>query len=191
MLHPLNDASFSDPETASSSGASHIPSFPMSIPSRRGMISRDGCLPPNTMGTSGNVSESLLAREWPSSEFLQNPKNLSSSHCGLKPIDTGQHYGTWRRSETRAAEFCENSPNSVDFQCWKVKFTTEACANSPCPTITMSWIKKVGIANTVDDPTTSQSFKGKFSLRQKQTTYMICDHFRTTWPIRVVQYLLT
>ena len=92
MLHPLNDASFSDPETASSSGASHIPSHPMSIPSRRGMISRDGCLPldlRNTMGTSGNVSESLLAREWPSSEFLQNPKNLSSSHCGLKPIDTG------------------------------------------------------------------------------------------------------
>ena len=93
MLHPLNDASFSILKTASISGASHIPSHPMSIPSPRGMISRDGCLPldlRNTMGTSGNVSESLPAREWPSSEFLQNPKDLSSSHCGLRPIDTGK-----------------------------------------------------------------------------------------------------
>ena len=38
----------------------HVPSHPMSIPSPRGMISRDSCLQPDTrnvFGTSGNVFE--------------------------------------------------------------------------------------------------------------------------------------
>ena len=41
----LNDArEFYNPETASSSGVSHVPCQPLSIPNRRGLISRDSCL---------------------------------------------------------------------------------------------------------------------------------------------------
>ena len=57
-----------DPETASRSGMSHVPSQPLSIPSPRGMISRDPCLPHDTrnaMGTSGNVFEDLPAQAEP------------------------------------------------------------------------------------------------------------------------------
>ena len=66
-VNALNEEKeFSDPETASSSGMSHVPSR---IPSPRGMLSRDFGLPHhtrNSMGTSGNVFESLPARESPS-----------------------------------------------------------------------------------------------------------------------------
>ena len=64
---------FYDPETASSSGASHVPWQPLNIPSPRGMLSRDSGLPldtRNSMGTSRNVFESLLAGEGPSSALI-------------------------------------------------------------------------------------------------------------------------
>ena len=58
-MNSLNDArEFIDPGTASSSGLSHVFSQLVRIPSRRGMISRDSCLQPdtrNSFGISGNV----------------------------------------------------------------------------------------------------------------------------------------
>ena len=48
---------FYDPETASSSGKSHVPNQPLRIPSPRGIIRRDSCLPHdtrNSMGTTGH-----------------------------------------------------------------------------------------------------------------------------------------
>ena len=38
---------------------------------------------PNFVGISGNVIESLLAREGPSSALFNNSRNLASSSCGL------------------------------------------------------------------------------------------------------------
>ena len=44
-VNSLSDSrEFFDPETVSSSGLSHVASQPTSIPSRRGMLSRDSCL---------------------------------------------------------------------------------------------------------------------------------------------------
>ena len=90
----LNDAKeFYDPETASSSALSHFPSQPTSVPSPRGMISRDSCLQPdtrNSLGASGHVFQGPLAREEPSSAFFETSKNLAFSSCRLKPIDTGK-----------------------------------------------------------------------------------------------------
>ena len=58
-----------DPETASSSGASHVSSQPLNIPSPRAMLSRDSGLPldtRNSMGISGNVFERhLLEKDHP------------------------------------------------------------------------------------------------------------------------------
>ena len=51
-VNSLTDAKeFHDPETASSSGISHNPSQPVSIPSSRGMISRDSCLQLDTQNS--------------------------------------------------------------------------------------------------------------------------------------------
>ena len=52
-------------------------------------------------------------------------------------------------------------PDSMDVQCWKVNFKTEVCANTPCPTLTMSWIKEVETATSIDDLMTSQSIEGR------------------------------
>ena len=84
-VNPLNDAKeFYDPETASSSGLSHVPSQPKSIPSPRGMISCDSCLlldTRNSLGASGHVFEGPPARGEPSSALFENPKNVASSPC--------------------------------------------------------------------------------------------------------------
>ena len=47
-------------------------------------------------------------------------------------------------------------PDPVDVQCWKVNFRTEVRANTHCPTLTMSWIKEVEAAQSIDDLMTSQ-----------------------------------
>ena len=53
-VNSLNDAKeLCDPETASSSGLSHVPSQPMSIPSPGGTINRDSCLQPDTRKSLG------------------------------------------------------------------------------------------------------------------------------------------
>ena len=83
---------FYDPETASSSGATHVLSQPSTAPSPRGTLCRDSGLPfdtRNSMGTSGNVFESLPARNGPSSALFENSRNLASSSCGLGPGTAG------------------------------------------------------------------------------------------------------
>ena len=61
-VNSLSDArEFYDPDTASSSGASHVPSQPLIISNPREMRNRDSGLPRdarNIMGTTGNVFES-------------------------------------------------------------------------------------------------------------------------------------
>ena len=57
-VNSLTDArDLYDPQTASSSGASHVPNQPLNVPSPRGTLNRDSGLPLDTrktMGTSGN-----------------------------------------------------------------------------------------------------------------------------------------
>ena len=55
--------------------------------------SRDSWLQPdtrNSLGTSGHVIDGLLARGEPSSALYENSKNLASSSCRLRPIDTSK-----------------------------------------------------------------------------------------------------
>ena len=72
---------FYDPETESSSGATHVPSQPSTLPSPKTMPCRECGLPHDTrngMGTSGNVFQRLPAREEQTSTFLNNSKNFSN-----------------------------------------------------------------------------------------------------------------
>ena len=75
-VNSLSDArEFHDPETAGSSGASHVTSPPLTNPSYRTVPRRDSGLPPETlnmMGTS-DVFERLPAREG-------QPQNFSKNH---------------------------------------------------------------------------------------------------------------
>ena len=164
----------------------------MSITSPGGMISRDSCLQPdsqNSLGTSGNVLEGLLARGEPSSALFQNSKNLASSSCGLNPIGIGkiaeQREGVRQElQDSTNSSLCQeldlepllsywrnlfsklhdgNSEKSdlgaAAIQCWKVNFNTEVCSNSGSPTVALLWIKDLERANSVDDLLTSQSIE--------------------------------
>ena len=77
-------------------------------------------------------------------------------------------FSTWNplhHAEGIYSENCmmENLRNqiSVDFQCWKVNFKTEVCANTRCPTIAMLRSNEVETAKSVDDLMTSQSIEGR------------------------------
>ena len=79
----LSDArEFYDPETASSSGATHVPSQPSAIPSPSAMPCCDSGFPHDTrniVGASGNVFERPSAQEGRTSTLFNNSKNLVSS----------------------------------------------------------------------------------------------------------------
>ena len=91
-VNPLHDGKeFCDPKTAEKQ-VWNVPRCHSSrMPSPRGMISRDSCLPHNSrnsMGTSGNDFEDLPAQGGPSPAFFENPRNLAVSSCGLRPGNT-------------------------------------------------------------------------------------------------------
>ena len=99
---------FCDPETASSSGVSHVPSQPPSIPSPRGMISRDSGLPHNTrnsMGTSRYVFEDPPAPKGPFPSFFKIPSNLTLSPCELRSGNTerAMRHGEGLRREPQSS----------------------------------------------------------------------------------------
>ena len=91
-VNSLSDArEFYDPEAARSSGATHVPGQPSTIPSPRTMPCRDSGLKHDTrniIGTSRNVFERLPNREGRTSTLFNNSKNLASSSQELRPDTT-------------------------------------------------------------------------------------------------------
>ena len=105
---------FYDPETASSSGATHLPSQPSAFPSPRAMPCSDSGLPHDTwniVGTSGTVFERLPAREGRTSSLISKSKNLASSSQELRPDTT-----TRRRESEMKRESLNTSTPSSHFQ---------------------------------------------------------------------------
>ena len=87
---------------------SHVPSQPWRIPIPGGMISRDSGLLHNTrnsMGTSGNFLEDLLAPEGPSPSFFKIPRNFTPSLCELMSGSTGStmRHGEGLRREPQSS----------------------------------------------------------------------------------------
>ena len=102
-----NARGFYDPETASSSGATRVPSQPSIIPSPRTIRCRDSGLPHDTrnmLDTSGNVFERLPTREGRTSTLFNNSKNLASSSQELRP-DTRKYKEAGEWNETRISKF--------------------------------------------------------------------------------------
>ena len=113
----------------------------------------------NAMGIMGNVFESLLARERQSLLSFENSRNLALSLCEMKqdsrmrrearsstlqdPSQEG-HQGLLFHTGGTYSHNCVmdyprysisemhlgKSPDSMEFQCWKVNFKTEVCASS-------------------------------------------------------------
>ena len=99
----LSDAKeFYDPQSGSSSGATHVPDRTSTFPSPRTLPRCDTGLPHETLngtGSTGNFVERPLAQEGLSSTILNNSKNLASSSQGLRPDIT----------ETARREECKES----------------------------------------------------------------------------------
>ena len=85
-VNSLSDAmEFYDPESGSSSGATHVPSQSLIIPSAREMRSRDSGLPLDTQncaGIVGDVFERPPVQERLFSTIFHNSKGFASSSQG-------------------------------------------------------------------------------------------------------------
>ena len=113
----------------------------------------------------GTFLEQGVRRE-PQSSFLNTNTSFAKGPGMWTPLyRTGGTYPQNCVMETPRFSFSElhlgQFPDSVDFQCWKVNFKTDVCANTPCPTLTMSWIKEVEMSTSMDDFMTSQWIEGK------------------------------
>ena len=99
---------FYDPETASGSGASHVPSHPLIVPSPREMRSRDSGLAlgaRNTTGTAGKrfLKVYLLEKDHP--QLSGNSRSLAPFSCGFGPGTTGNimEHGRGVRQEPQSS----------------------------------------------------------------------------------------
>ena len=116
--------------------------------------------------TTGNLVEhGRGVRQEPPSSVNTN-STFKAGRCNPEPTQSywrnivSQWYDG-RTGYSISEVHLEKFPDSVDTECWKVNFKTELCADSPCPTITMSWIKEVERANLIYDHLTSESIEGK------------------------------
>ena len=90
-----------------------------------------------------------MEEEWDESRRGRQyqPHVLIKSVATLNPVShTG---GTYSRTSVMdfprypiSEVYLGKFPESLEFQCWKVKFKTEVCAKSAFPHITMHWIKE-------------------------------------------------
>ena len=144
----------------------------MTIPSRSEKPGRDPAMPHetrNAMCTSGNVFESLPAREGQSSPRFENSRNLGLYPCELEQesrmrrdaqsstvpnpsqerVQGPLHHTGGTYSHNGVVDYPRYSilemhlgifPDSVNFQSWKVNFKTDVCVNSQFPHLTMHWI---------------------------------------------------
>ena len=76
------------------------------------------------------------------------------SHTGGTYFHSGMmDYPGFPTSELHLGKF----PDPMEFQSWKANFKTEVCAKTADPHLTMQWIKKVEIAKSIDEHTTSRN----------------------------------
>ena len=155
---------FYDPETASSSGMSHVPSQPSRIPSPRGMLSDSGLLnyTRNSVGTSGSVfgkttwsrkNISVLTRnchEWDMEKDWD--ENRKVQQCDSSNSRNSDAWNSTRRTGGTYSQNCtmETPRYAVselhfgrfwdvdDFQCWRVNFKAEVCVSTSTLELTMS-----------------------------------------------------
>ena len=128
----------------------------------------------NSMGTSGNVFESLPAQETiapslpgiamrhgeglrrePQSSTIPTPRFSRHPDAWNCMRRTGGTYSQNCTMETPRYAVSElhvgKCPGPDDFQCWRVNFKTEVCVSTSSPELTMSWINEVEMAVFVID----------------------------------------
>ena len=178
-----------DPEKSSSSGATLVPTRPLAVPSRSEKPSREPAMPNDTrnaMCNSGNVFESLHAREGQSLPRFENSRNLALSLSEMKQdsrmrrdarsstIPNQSQEGVQGPLFRTGGTYSHNVvmdyprysilemhlgkfPDFMEFQSWKVNFKTAVCASSQFPNKTTHWITEVEMAKSIDDLMTTRS----------------------------------
>ena len=145
----------------------HVPSRPLTIPSRSEKPSLDLAMPhdtQNAVGISGNFFLKAYLFEKDNSylaskslrEMEQDSKMRRDAQSSTIPNPVMDYPG-FSISEMHVGKF----PVSMEFESWKVNFKTEVCADSQLLHIKMHWIKAVEIAKSINDLSTSRSISGR------------------------------
>ena len=74
--------------------------------------------------------------------------------------DYSKNYGADQQRLQISDLHFEKYPTPATFACWKIRFKTEVCTCSQCPTEAMQWIKEVELVDSVDELRSSSSTCG-------------------------------
>ena len=127
----MNDSKdFQDAESVRS-GNSHVTSRPVSFPPHPipGGMLRHSFVSPSRSQSGPSAKDSVIFSGGDSS------KNYGADQQRLQISDL--HF--------------DKFPTPATFACWKIRFKTEVCTCSQCPTEAMQWIKEVELVDSVDD----------------------------------------
>ena len=147
----------------------------------------------DTHGTSGNVFADPPAsssapcpqelNQWNSSteeplqistvEKSERPERNQDLRCQSGPSaknsvifsggDSSKNYGADQQRLQILDLHFDKFPTPATFACWKIRFETEVCTCSQCPTEAMLWIKEVEMVESVDELKSSSSIRGMSS----------------------------
>ena len=119
-VNSLSDArEFYDPESGSSSGATHVPDRTSTILSPRTLPRCDSGLPRDTLNGTGiteNVLERPPAQEGPCPTTLNNSKNLASYFQGLR-LDITETARGEKLKENRGPRRFNHLTSEVEVEC--------------------------------------------------------------------------
>ena len=74
--------------------------------------------------------------------------------------DSLKNYGADQQRLQISDLHFDKFPTPATFACWKIRFKTEVCSGSNCPTEAMQWIKEVELVDSVDELRSSSSLRG-------------------------------
>ena len=171
-VNSLSDArEFYDPESGSSSGATHVPDLTSAVRGTRTCLeglsstifnnSKNSAsffqgLRPGTAETARkrdsemkreSLNTSVLSPHFQSKSGMLNHTGGTYSHGGIM-VYTRFHITEWN-----LGKFLD----SMEFQSWRVNFRTKIFSKTAAPHLTMPWIKEVEIAKSINDLVTSRS----------------------------------
>ena len=176
----------------------------------------------DTHGTSGNVFASPVASStapypqelnpWSShmsepihSSMAKNSENqtpVQDQRCQSGPSaknsvipsegDSSGDYGADQQRLQISDLHFDKFPTPATFACWKIRFKTEVCTCSQCPTEAMLWIKEVEMVESVDGLKSSCSERGirmpdfevldaTIATAQNRTTKILLSKEESVW----------
>ena len=122
-------------------------------------------LPERVESWSSNVSEHTSPHVMNESQTPVQDQRCQSGPSAKNSVipsegDFSKNYEADQQRLQISDPYFDRFTTPAAFACWKIRFKTEVCTCSQCPTEAMHWIKEVEMVDSVDDLKSSCSVRG-------------------------------